>query len=294
MTCCGVAYLVVATVAMMLTFASLWLPFVVLVENSSSTYDGTTSESAKAHALRDSPWVASHRAESITSRTKEKVRLAQEQTLSLSGHTLQCPFFNGPCYIGSTELRAEGIIVETDDLVAAAGCTSLGATGDPTRTRMWAVAAAFWSVVTWLMAIVHAVKGVNLGSHPALIKFGAAGLSAAHVLACMGAMILEWNVWSCFMDAASVTILLLPAGYEFNMYAVSLIIMSAGGGWQFWNGVGMVVSWFSSCCGAPAGRNSTVNVVFYTQMYEQPLGVLPPPQATYDAYGRLVQQNLQS
>lgn len=271
MTCCGVTYLLIATLAMIATFVSLWLPFVLIVDNLDGSSDdarGSTNHMTAFLRISKTPASSAH---NLLPTSRHMLK----EELTLSDDALQCPFLNGPCYLGSTELSIDGFAVQTDDVVAVAGCSSLGSMGDPTKARLWTIVASFWSVLAWLMAIFHTAKGAKLGAHAGAIKFGAAALSGLHCGSCAAAAGLESVVTSCVMSSAQDALEIVPGSYTITM--VSLIALGCGGGLQFWNAIGMIASWFTSCCGAPAGRDCATLVRYHTQnMYEQQLSALSP------------------
>jgi hypothetical protein len=268
MTCCGVSYLVIATLAMIGTFASLWLPFIVISE----TIENGNGDDIDAHHHLVSSHAASK--EPSLSGGGAKSRHMTRQELSLSDDTLKCPFLDGPCYLGSIELHDEyGLEMNTDDLLINSGCSSLGAIMDPMKARAWSIAAAFWSFAAWVMAVVHAVKGANLGSSARWVKIGAAVLSGLHVGTSGMAVILEGMVVACFWNSAEKVLDVLPGTY--TIVPLSLIALCCSSTMQFWNGVGMVASWFTSCCGAPAGRDCTAVMIYTQDMYEHQLNAVP-------------------
>jgi hypothetical protein len=298
MTCCGCTFLVLATLSMACSLAALWLPFVVVIPDngsgSSESNDGTTSSRALA------PLIKSHVLKAAPSNDDTKSRHMKQQQLSgLPDNSAQCPFLNGPCWLGSVELTKDGISFQTDDLVQASGCNALGDPEDPGHTRFWASVAAALSGVTLLVAIGHASKGNNFGQNAAMIKFGAAGIAGMHVGACLAAIAQEAPISKCVQNTFVDILDFVPGSYTIIM--ISLLMTICAGALQFLNAVGMLLSWCVSCCGAPAGRDYMVVVVSAQTMNEQPLypaqmgtlPPLPPPQQSYDPYGRPVQGSVQ-
>ncbi|CUE65760.1 membrane-associated protein, putative [Bodo saltans] len=291
MTCCGCTFLVIASLAMACSIGALWLPFLVVIPENNINNDGTTASSS---AL--APLISSHARKAAATSSSSKVRSMKEQQLSgLPDNSAQCPFFNGPCWVGSHPLSTDDVaILQTLHVVALAGCSALGTPEDPGHSRFWACVAAALSGATLLIAIGHASKGNNFGHNAAMIKFGAAGVAGMHVGASIAAIAQEGPIAKCVQNAFVDLVDFIPGSYTIIM--LSLLMTICASGLQFLNAIGMLLSWCVSCCGAPAGRDYMLVIVNAQTTYEQPLypgqmgtlPPLPPPQQSYDPYGRQV------
>ncbi|CUE65798.1 transmembrane protein, putative, partial [Bodo saltans] len=222
-------------------------------------------------------------------RTNDLVRIAGCDSLGVIGNDIKSRFY---CHVDGVRLTIDGYDVRTNDLVRIAGCDSLGVIGNDIKSRFWAVTAAAMSAMTFLIAICHARKGNNFGNYAGLIKFGAAGIAAAHVGACGAVFLLEAPISSCVVNYLTSVYDELNGTYLIVM--LSLMFNYAAAGLNFLNALGMMLSYCVSCCGAPAGRDtrpaSSVSSLTYIGI---PLMSPFQAQQSYDTYGRLEGGNIQ-
>lgn len=298
MTCCGITFVVVALVAMGCSLAALWMPMVVVVPED-STYafpsGGSTSSTSSSsgngdarHSMLAMLGTRAHAA--ATERAKSPRSFKKQELTGLPDGTAQCPFFNNFCYINDIKLEYDNIGLRTDDLIAVANCNSLGDIGDNSKTRFWVIVSASLSCATVLIAVGHAWKGNDFGSHAALVKFGAAGIAGAHVGASALVFILEGPIARCLQNFLTDLYDELPGTYY--IIFISIIFTAAAACFNAFNALGMMLSYCMGCCGAPAGRDiRTMRGAQYTYG-GQPL--MNAQQPTYDAYGRVVVGTVQT
>ncbi|CUE65819.1 membrane-associated protein, putative [Bodo saltans] len=256
--CCSTTFLVVALLAMGCSIAALWLPLVMAVPDDSTNVD-------RGHLLVS--FLGSHHASSVSAEptsqhhhhniTTSQRRAFRQQYLSLSNNSLQCPYFNGPCWLGDVPLTHDG---DTDDIIRNAGCDHLGSPVDVTSTRFWSIGAATLSMVTVIAAIVHVCKGGDFGRSTSFHKLGASGVAIAHLVCTAIAVGREEPTTSCLETAITNVVGLQSQGYHIIM--LSLIMTLIAGCLQLFNALGMLISWWVPCCGAPAGKDSNTNTSF--------------------------------
>jgi hypothetical protein len=292
MTCCGIMFLVVALFAMGCSLAALWLPMVMVVpENGAPTFPSggsSSSSSSNGDAKHSMLAMLGTRAHAAALKTPRSFK--QQELSGLPDGTAQCPFFNNFCYIDDVKLEIDNVGLHTDDLVLLANCNALGTLGDNSKTRFWVIVSAALSCATVLVGCGHAHKGNDFGSNAALIKFGAAAIAGGHVGASALVFILEGPIASCLQDFLNGLYETLHGTYY--IIFLSLLVTAVAAGLNFFNAIGMMLSYCMGCCGAPAGRDIRTMLGAQYTYGGQPL--INAAQPAYDAYGRVVVGTVQA
>jgi hypothetical protein len=289
-TCCPTTFLVVALLAMGCSIASLWLPLFVMVPS----HGPNESSESSPHFLLVSFLGTQHSSASVATAAEHSAshRTFRQQHLPLPNNSVQCPYFNGPCWNGDTPITPYGT---TDDLLRSAGCDSLGSPADITSTRFWSIGATALSLATVVAAIVHVCKGGTFGSNAAFHKFGAAGVAFGHVVTAAMAIGREEPTTTC-IETSIVNVVNLPP-QQYNIIMLSLIMTLIAGGLQFLNSIGMLLSWWLPCCGSPAGRagkvdNDAVTSLLADDTREESLYGGDTDDPDYRAYRSQIQANI--